>query len=427
MRLSSKPRGQRRQSHALTPGALTGLVAILGCAPDESASAVADAWCEADSGAVVAFTAADDAGLRAEEGLGSPRFVELWRAGGLNEGEELAFPLNASVSPDGRLAIADFGLSELAVVDADGGWHGRWARPGQGPGELARPVAAMWSEDGTSVAVFDIENARIVFVEDGTSVRPDLALPVDVPSQVMASGSLAWAGATPDGHALLQPSPTIVADPTDPDLAPLRSAVLVAAPGSGAFDTLAARTTPALGESRLGSLSAPGWPRLNVAAGASGELAVGGEDARYRVGTVGPDGKAGRVICREAPPLPVGERETEPPADARDPYTDSLAAVLASAPRPDSLAPFGRLFLSHEGHLWVQRDRPSALRFGDAYHGVPGALYDVFDAEGRYLGEVRAPESARLQAALGDTVWAYEVGELDETWVVAYELRWTAE
>ena len=37
---------------------------------------------------------------------------------------------------------------------------------------------------------------------------------------------------------------------------------------------------------------------------------------------------------------------------------------------------------------------------------------------------VRAPENARLQAALGDTVWAYEMGELDETWVVAYELRW---
>lgn len=66
---------------------------------------------------------------------------------------------------------------------------------------------------------------------------------------------------------------------------------------------------------------------------------------------------------------------------------------------------------------------PSALRFGEFYHGVPGARYDVFDDTGTYLAEVRAPENARLRVALGDTVWAYEIGELDETWVIAYELR----
>lgn len=46
----------------------------------------------------------------------------------------------------------------------------------------------------------------------------------------------------------------------------------------------------------------------------------------------------------------------------------------------------------------------------------------MFDTEGAYLGEVRAPANARFQAALGDTVWAYEIGELDETRVVAYQM-----
>lgn len=384
-------------------------------------------WCTpdlADSAAEIAFTRASDEGAWARAGTDSIRFVELWRAGGLNENEALAFPLSASVSSHGRLAIADFMLLELAVVDADGTWHERWARPGRGPGELSRPVAAAWSEDGSSVAVLDIENPRVLFVRDGTAARPDLRIPSEVPAQVLAAGSLTWAGVTPTGRALLQPSPSEVIDPDQPELASLRSAVLVAAPGADAFDTLVVRTTPGLGESRFGGSVAPGWPRLTVAVGPRGHLAVGGEDARYRVRLLRPDGVTDRILCRDVPALAFGEREREPPPQADDRSADAFAAALADAPRPDTLAPFGRLFVSREGDLWVQRERPSALRFGESYHGVPGARYDVFDDDGSYLGEVRAPENARLQAALGDTVWAYEIGALDETWVVAYELRW---
>ena len=42
--------------------------------------------------------------------------------------------------------------------------------------------------------------------------------------------------------------------------------------------------------------------------------------------------------------------------------------------------------------------------------GVEGAAYDVFDAEGAFLGTVRAPENVRLQAALGDTVFGFAAG-----------------
>lgn len=125
-----------------------------------------------------------------------------------------------------------------------------------------------------------------------------------------------------------------------------------------------------------------------------------------------------RQICRDAAPLPVTAREVEPEPSSELP--EELLSALRGAVLPDTLAAFGRLFWGTDGRLWVQRDRPSS--FTPSYLGVPGARYDVFDAEGRYLGGVSAPPGAYLQAAAGDTVWSIEFGQLDEASVVAYEL-----
>lgn len=48
--------------------------------------------------------------------------------------------------------------------------------------------------------------------------------------------------------------------------------------------------------------------------------------------------------------------------------------------------------------------------------------YDVLAADGEYLGEVVAPPEATLQAAAGDTVYAFMKVDLDETSVVPYRL-----
>jgi hypothetical protein len=150
-------------------------------------------------------------------------------------------------------------------------------------------------------------------------------------------------------------------------------------------------------------------------------LATGGEDGAYRVVIHDDEGRPARQICRDAPALPLSAEEAgrgEVPEAMRD-----LAAALRDAPRPDAIAPYGRIFLDADGRLWVQRERPNPFDGADAMLGVAGARYDIFDDEGRYLGELRAPPRARLQAALGDTVWAFEVGELEETSVVAYRVE----
>jgi hypothetical protein len=404
------------------PAALALAVLGLGACDSPETSSTA-AWCTADSGATVAFTPASDPGVWARDGRGAPHFVELWRAGGLNEGEELGFPLNASVSREGRLAIADFMLSELAVVDPDGTWHDRWAQPGNGPGELSKPVAANWDADGVAV-VFDIAAPKMLFIGEKGAMRADVPLPIYMTAPVVNEGSLDWAGAGPEGTALLQPSPHLdglAAAATE--TTPTRSVLLWSGPDRDGFDTLASATTPTMGgPPPYGSVRAPGWPTLVAAIGSNGQVAVGGETDRYRVRMTDREGRTTKLLCRDVASLPIGSRETERSAGAEP--VPRLESSVAEAPRPEEPAPYGRLFFSGEGRLWVQRERASVLRFIEGYYGVPGAHYDVFDPDGTYLGEVRAPEKARFQAALGDTVWAYEIGDLDETWVVAYQMRW---
>lgn len=80
-------------------------------------------------------------GIWAERNL-VPELRELWRAGGLEEGQGTVVPVGGSAGPGGRATIPDFQAGQTFVVSPEGEWLGSWTRQGQGPGEVLRPVAA---------------------------------------------------------------------------------------------------------------------------------------------------------------------------------------------------------------------------------------------------------------------------------------------
>ena len=74
------------------------------------------------------------------------------------------------------------------------------------------------------------------------------------------------------------------------------------------------------------------------------------------------------------------------------------------------------------GWSWVQRQRSAAYPGeSPSLYGGPGAQYDVFDPDGAYRGSTALPEAASLVGALGDTIWTFNTGALDEIELVAYE------
>lgn len=344
----------------------------------------------------------------------TPRLVELWRAGGLAEGQHLSFPIGAAAHRDGRIAIPDWGLGEVVVVDSAGNWLGAWTREGRGPGETLRPAAASWTDDG-HLAVFDIESSKVVFRSADGPVAPDIPVHQSITAPVMASGELEWVGVDARGAVALAPGAR--SDLHAPEL--YFTSLLYLPPRAEKPDTLAIAPIPVVREGRYRGWSLPGVPRVVGALMADGRIAVGGEDASYSILVRDTAGAPVLRICRDAPPLPLtADERLETGIPDR---MEELAAALRNAPPPEQPAPYARLFFSADGRLWVQRDRNDPIK-GVQLHGPPGALYDVFDADGRYLGEVRAPARASLVAAAGDRVWAFETGEVDETTVVAYRL-----
>lgn len=392
-------------SRLLALGVLLGLT---GCAAAEPL-----AWCRAEAAGVEVVASAGE-GAWAAAGQ-SARLVGIWRAGGMNEGEELAYPVGLWASPSGRIAVADFQLGEVVVLEPDGRWRGAWGRRGSGPGEVSVPVAAAWDRAGR-LAVFDVVAPKVVFLEEGEPDAGEIGVAPSFTAPIVATGQIGWAGVQPTGGTLLQPPLEPTGDASDPGL---RTELLLRlAPGGDAPDTLARALVRTVAEGSYAGWALPGWPRLVAAVGADGSVAVGGEGGEYRIMIHDADGAPVRQLCRKADPLPVTARERGVDAEA----PRALADAVRNAPLPDSPAAFGRLLWGVHGRLWVQRDRPSPLDNADALYGPPGARWDLFDADGRYLGEVEAPPHARLQAAAGDTVWAFEIGEFDEAWVVAYRL-----
>jgi len=325
-------------------------------------------------------------------------------------------PIFAAVGRDGGLAITDFQLGTIGIGE-NGRWLGPLTRPGSGPGEIGLTGAAAWTEDG-HLTVLDIAGGKVVFFDLSNPAPAGLLregrLDPTTLASIMRGGQVAGLALHPDGTTYFQ---TSVAHP---DVKEVTQTLLRLAPDGAPPDTLATATTTSLGGdwAPAQNIVAGGFPRLIMAVAPDGRVAVAGQGLLYEIRIVSLASEE-ETWCRAAPGLPIRADERGKGLDADNPFT----AAIDDSPAPEALAPIGRLLFGRQGRLWVERDRPSPANPLEFQVGRPGSLYDVFDPEGRYMGEVRAPERARIVAASGDRVWAFEAGEFDVTWVVAYRLE----
>lgn len=346
----------------------------------------------------------------------APRFAEMWRAGGTNEGEELAMPLFAAVGPAGQLAVTDFQLGTLGIA-SDGRWLGPLTQSGSGPGEIGTTIAAAWTDEG-HLTVLDLIGGKIVFLDLANRVPVGLIgerrLDPAALAASMMSGQVAGVGLHPDGTTYFQTSAA------SPETREVTQTILRLPADGGPADTIATATTTSLGGDwrPAQNMVAAGFPRLVLAVAADGRVAVAGHGDAYEIRLLDPADEEA-TACRSVPGLPIRAYETGVGLD----LDDAFLTALHDSPTSESPAPIGRLMFGREGRLWVERDRPSPANPLEFFFGRPGSLYDVFDPEGRYMGEVRAPEGARLVAASEDRVWAFEAGAFDVTSVVAYRLE----
>lgn len=363
------------------------------------------------------------------------RLVEELRIGSLEGADEyvLGDPVALAVG-NGAVYVLDAQVPVVRAYDAVTGAYLRdLGQSGAGPGEYGSPDGLAVLPDGR-VLVRDPRTIRInVYAADGRLLEawrhPNGGgfhtydrLWVDTTGVGRVTTLLDWSvppweweygliGVAPDG----QVTDTI----TVPQLEYERSDLTASRENSASR-----RQVPFTGELVWG-FSPHGYP-------------IAGITSRYAIYLFRPDGvlRAEREVER----VPVHPEEAE---ERRARLTAGLQRQYGSwrwnGPAiPDTKPPLRALFADDDGRVWVVVSRPgrpvlsrAEAAAAEERSGQPVLRYreppafDIFDADGRYLGAVTPPSALRIEPTplvRGDTAWGVERDALGVPTVVRYRM-----
>ncbi len=348
---------------------------------------------------------------------GSPAWTleEIFRVGGMEGGPDAEFGLVAAVDADaeGNVYILDQQAREIRVYNPDGSLRSVIGGPGGGPGEFGPGLVGMfehrdtvWGIDvaGQGLQGFNREGERIA------QAPMDLTGGVPLRLDETAQGLLAQRRGLLPG--------TMVEGVGDP-ITVIR----------GEIDTL--MTLPP-GESF--SMQG-GVPQLSFFqpeplwdAADDGGIAWGTNKV-YRVHITDLNGTTVRIVERELAAQPVTEsierglrsavlRQMSQASGAPE---EMLAPVLAQATFAETLPLLAQIILGEDGYLWVQQvgqvtEQMDSDDFDIQDLGSP--IWDIFDAEGRYLGDLRVPDRFQPVRLIDNVLWGIQLDEFDVPSVV---------
>lgn len=336
---------------------------------------------------------------------------------------------------DGRLVISDRLEQAVRIVDLKAGTMEEIGRIGQGPGEYQMP-GDLFALPGDSTLLLDFANRRLTVIDPAGRLVRSMPLRHSSGAIVRPGGTDARGRIYFDQMGMVQVEEGPGGRATDiQDTAPL----LRWDPATDAIDTLAALARPAPGAMRaavgrggFGAVAASTAfaPRDAWAVALDGRVAVVRAEPEYRIEWLSPAGakRTGPAVAYEPVPLTRADQEE---------WAERLAATAVVAiesvengrrssrtmnvPRPnvDELEfpetkppfPAEAAATTPDGELWVERNVP----FGQPQ------TFDVFDAAGRRVRQVRLPEGRRLVAFGDGVLYAVRSDESDLQWLERYE------
>ncbi len=318
-----------------------------------------------------------------------------------------------AVGPEGRLVVPDEATMRIFLFGADGALRRVIGRKGAGPGEFGQFNGLAVLRDGRLV-VADLANARLsFFTADGDyesawrvpagfytqdQVRTDtsgavrLVQPLTAATATQVIGRLGLVRVSADGAVSDSQLP--------PDLG--TRAISYIAEANGGRSQMYARYSPR---------DFWTWHRDGHFVSANGARAVI---------EVGRPGRALRIV-RDAPAIPVPPDEL---AWDRERITISMRRndpswTWRGDALPETKPPIVALRTTRDGRIWVGVALPStpipeAERDEQRPNASPVArwrsatAYEVFEADGRFVGRVSFPARTQLMDAEGDLVWTLQ-------------------
>jgi hypothetical protein len=333
------------------------------------------------------------------------------------------------VDRTGRFWVFDVGSSSIFLFAPDGSLIRRIGREGAGPGEFQQNGGMVIRADN-GIAQWDSRNSRINFLDSAGTFVTSWPLP---------GGFNTSNGLITDSSGALYLRRPVTA-PRDGEI--LGRMGLVRLGEGGAFaDSIAPPDLPVQREVYVASVkdntsatSSRHAPNYFWQWTPGGEF-VAAHGGNYEI-----------VMARRAAKPLVIRRVMSPVAIAQDERDWEEQQILwnmrqtdpgwswQGPPLPTTKAPMRAMSVSRDGRIWAQVAVPSdtipeAERpvYTDSLRPVPRhqtpTVYEVFAADGTFLGRVALPPRARFIEADGDIVWGIDLDENDMPAVT----RWRVE
>ena len=320
-----------------------------------------------------------DAGIvvhNTDEPLWAPgeewQVVEDLRIGSvMSEGPDLFGAIYSfDVDAWGRILVLDDQAQEVRIFDSDGTFVRTVGKKGEGPGEFTEAVSVGLSRNG-EIWVMGMGEGRLsIFDTTGTYLRQER---------------------TNDGNWSVKPYPGGF-DPMG------RYNLLIRSEGTrllARFDQSFAPIDTIPVPENPPDLDFFEMPGLSVAVPFQGSMrwrfSPAGTvwtllTARYELTEMTTGGDVLRTVTRAHEPIPVTDEDREG-AIADLEWFRNRGGQIDWERFPENIPATASFFIDDEGNLWVERS-VAATEEDDA-----GRLFDIFKAEGRYLGTLRLPFS----------------------------------
>jgi hypothetical protein len=377
--------------------------------------------------------------------LGVATLVEEVSIGVADGAEEymLGDIADIALGRDGSIFALDRQVPVVRQYDAQGKFVRNIGRRGQGPGEMRSPSGIALTRDGR-LLLWDTANWRINIYSATGDILPQITTPSGSSGSSMAQYARAL---MVDTAGRIVTRKTVFSAP----LAPRPTVWLRFEPNGNPIDTVYAPpspfTTPELVASNdrfRKTNEVPFWPQRHVAMSPLGHM-IAGFPNRYAFEIHRPDGPV-ISVRRDVKPEPVSRQER---ADARREIEEGMRQTVPtwtwSGPDiPDTKPYYSGLQVALDGRIWVVLTSEVSPRAGSVSMGggsgppsrtrpsVSGpppkpprpALYDVFEPDGQYLGQVQVPAKVSSVVRRGDQVWAIAYDDDDVPRIKRYRIAW---
>lgn len=348
-----------------------------------------------------------------------------------------------AIGRDGSIYAFDRQVPAIRHYDARGKFIRNIGRKGAGPGEFRSVSGIALTGDGR-LLLWDTGNWRINVYSAAGDILPQLTTPSGTSGSSMATYSRALMVDT-SGRIVtrkmifsrdMMNRPTVWVrfaangDVIDTAFAPASKSEGVVSASSGGAGV---------------SDHVPYAPRRLVAMSPLGYFVAGYPD-RYAFEIHQPGGPV-ISVRRDVKPEPVSRSER---AEARKKIEDRMREMNPTwtwngPDIPDTKPLYEDLQVALDGRIWVAivpevSTRVGSISSGGGGGGPPGAsrplpgrppppprrpaLYDVFEPDGQYVGQVQVPPGVSSVVRRGDQVWAIAFDETDVPRIKRYRIAW---